>query len=79
MVDGQEVNFPLLCNNNKLPKPKLLMEIMDKELPWYKHPKDKEELKLDKHLALPVINNSMLASHSLKLLLPTQEIDFENT
>ena len=79
MVDGQEVNFPLPCNNNKLPKSKLRMEIMDKELPWYKHPKVKEEPKLDKHLAFPVINNSMLASHSLKLLLPTQEIDFENT
>ena len=55
------------------------MEIMVKELPWYRHPKDKEELKLDKHLALPAINNSMLESHSLKLLLLPQEIDFENT
>jgi len=79
MVDGQEVNFPLPCNSNKLPKPKLQMEIMVKEPPWYKHPKDKEELKLDKHLVLPAINNSMLEFHSLKSLLLPQEIDFENT
>jgi len=77
-VDGQEVNFPLPCNNNKLLRYKLQMEIMDKEPPWYKHLKDKEELKLDKRLVLVVINNSML-SLSLKLQLLTLEIDFENT
>jgi len=78
-VDGLEVKFPLPCNNNK-PRLKLQMEIMDKELPWYKHPKDKEELKLDKHLVLPVINNSMLEVFpSLKSLLQTPETDFENT
>jgi len=77
-VDGQEVNFPLQCNNNKLPKYKLRMEIMDKEPPWYKRPKVKEEHKLDKHLAYPVINNSMLESPSLKLLLLMLETDFEN-
>ena len=77
-VDGQEANFPLQCNNNKL-QPKLLMEIMDKELQWYKHLKAKEEPKLDKRLVFPVINNSMLVVFpSLKSLLPTLEIDFEN-
>ena len=76
-VDGQEANFPLQCNNNK-PLSKLRMEIMDKELQWYKHLKVKEELKLDKRLVFPVINNSMLVFPSLKLRKPTLEIDFEN-
>jgi len=52
------------------------MEIMDKEPPWYKHPKVKEELKLDKPLVFQVSNNSM-QSPNLRLQLRMQEIDFE--
>ena len=53
------------------------MEIMDKEPPWYKHPKVKEELKLDKPLVFQVSNNNSMQSLNLRLQLQMLGIDFD--
>ena len=55
------------------------MEIMDKEPPWYKHLKVKEELKLDKHLVSQVIqeDNNSMQSLNLRLQLQMLGIDFD--
>ena len=55
------------------------MEIMDKEPPWYKHLKVKEELKLDKHLVSQVIkeDNNSMQSLNLRLQLQMPGIDFD--
>ena len=53
------------------------MEIMVKEPPWYKHPKVKEELKLDKPLVFQVSNNNSMQSLNLRLQLQMLGIDFD--
>ena len=54
------------------------MEIMVKEPPWYKHPKVKEELKLDKPLVFQVNNNSMQFLNQ-RLQLQMLGIDFDTS
>ena len=56
------------------------MEIMVKEPPWYKHPKVKEELKLDKPLVFQVINsNNSMPSLNQRLQLQMLGIDFDES
>ena len=55
------------------------MEIMVKELPWYKHPKVKEELKLDKPLVFQVNSNNSMQFLNQRLRLTMLEIDFDTS